>query len=666
MKYFIFLCIICCTSIASAQTLKVIDQDSGEPLVLVTISSENPKVFVTTDAQGEADISAFTDADSIEFQYIGYRTEIVDFASLRNHNFVMELFRSGLSVDNVVVTATRIKQDSRDIPYAVSSLSREEVAFVNPQTAADLLGSSGKVFIQKSQQGGGSPMIRGFATNRLLYTVDGVRMNTAIFRGGNIQNVISLDPFAIQNTDVYFGPSSVIYGSDAIGGVMTFQTLTPKFSPSDQMEISGEILGRYGSANQEKTGHIHLNLGGKKWASMTSVSANDYGDLKMGRHGPDDYLRPFYVERINGEDVVIQNDDPLVQIPSGYQQLNLMQKVRYSPNENWELDYGFHLSTTTDYSRYDRQLRTRNGAPRYGEWSYGPQKWLMNLFELDYKSKNQLFDDLTIRLAQQHFEESRRDRNLNSTLRSVRIEKVEAYSLNVDFLKRFAPESKLYYGLEGVVNDVTSIGIDQDILSGTEEPGPARYPQASWKSYGAYLTYQLMIADGLNWQTGLRYSQFKIDADFDNTFYPFPFTTAKLNKGSVTGSMGLVYRPDPSLSVSGNFATGFRAPNVDDIGKVFDSEPGAVTIPNPDLQAEYAYNVEVGIAKVFSEVVKIDLSAYYTLLDNALVRRNFTLNGQDSIMYDGELSQVQAIQNAAQAKVRGIQAGLEIRLASGL
>jgi hemoglobin/transferrin/lactoferrin receptor protein len=114
-----------------------------------------------------------------------------------------------------------------------------------------------------------------------------------------------------------------------------------------------------------------------------------------------------------------------------------------------------------------------------------------------------------------------------------------------------------------------------------------------------------------------------------------------------------------------NLSTGFRAPNVDDSGKVFDSEPGTVIVPNPDLRPEYAYNVEAGIAKVFGSNVRFDLTGYYTVLDNAMVRRPFTLNGLDSILYDGELSEVQSIQNAAVATVYGLQTGLEVKLPSG-
>lgn len=90
-----------------------------------------------------------------------------------------------------------------------------------------------------------------------------------------------------------------------------------------------------------------------------------------------------------------------------------------------------------------------------------------------------------------------------------------------------------------------------------------------------------------------------------------------------------------------------------------------MVVPNPELQPEFAYNVDLSVAKVFGKTVKIDLTGYYTLLQNALVRRDFILNGQDSILYDGTLSKVQAIQNAAVAHVYGIQAGIEIKLPMG-
>ena len=165
----------------------------------------------------------------------------------------------------------------------------------------------------------------------------------------------------------------------------------------------------------------------------------------------------------------------------------------------------------------------------------------------------------------------------------------------------------------------------------------------------------------LTLQGGLRYNRFILDADFDTTFYPFPFTQANINNGALTGSLGGVIRPTDRFVIKLNAGTAFRSPNVDDIGKVFDSEPGAVTVPNPDLKAEYAYNFDVGMAKVFDDFLKLDVTAYYTILRNALVRRDYTLNGEDSILYEGVLSRVQALQNAAKARVYGLQFGMEVK-----
>jgi hemoglobin/transferrin/lactoferrin receptor protein len=653
---------------ASAQVLTVKDLESGLPLANASLSSEALRVFVTTDLNGQADISGFNGAEKIEIRYFGYKTTIQSYADLLQAQLIVALSPSKISLDQVVISASRWNQNRRDIPSRVSVISAHDVALQNPQTAADLLGASGEVFIQKSQQGGGSPMIRGFSTNRLLYAVDGIRMNTAIFRSGNIQNVISLDPFATERTEVFFGPGSIIYGSDAIGGVMSFETLSPKLAKTDKPLVTGNALSRFSSANKEKTAHFDANVGWKKWALLSSVSSVDYGDLRMGRFGPDEYLRPFYVQRQNSTDIVVTNDDPMVQRPTGYAQINMMQKVRFKPSEKWDIQYAFHYSTTSDYSRYDRQIRLRNGLPRSGEFYYGPQVWIMNNLSITHSASHGLYDQMTIRLARQFFEESRIDRDLNRTERRIRVEKVNATSANVDFLKTLNLKHKLLYGLEAVIDEVKSSGRNVDVSSNKSAVGPSRYPQSTWSSYAAYLNYQWKTTEKLVFQTGFRYNNFVLDADFSNNlaFFPFPFSKAELHNAALTGSLGFVFNPNDDLSISANASTGFRSPNVDDVGKVFDSTPGSVVIPNPDLKAEYAYNFELGIAKIFGDALKIDLTGFYTTLENAMVRRNATLNGESQISFNGTLSQVQSIQNAAVANVYGIQAGLEWKIAKGL
>lgn len=654
------------SNVIKAQVATVSNQENGEKLNGVSFISTNPNLFAESNQDGEIDISKFKESESIEIRRIGFQTLFTSYKKISNNKFNVFLIPSSINLDGVVISASRWEQKSSDIPSKIVSISAEDVQLQNPQTAADLLKASGAVFVQKSQQGGGSPMIRGFATNRLLYTVDGVRMNTAIFRGGNIQNVISLDPFAIENTEVFFGSGSTIYGSDAIGGVMSFKTKEARLSLNDEPYISGNATTRFSSANQEKTMHFDVNIGLKKWAFLSSISHNNFGDLKMGSHGPDEYLRPFYVQRIDSVDKVLSNDDPQIQKPSGYTQYNLMQKVRFQPNENWDFEYAFHFSETSSYSRYDRHIRTRNSLPRYGEWYYGPQKWMMNQISINHSSGSKLYDNLSLRIAQQKFEESRISRDINSDTRERRIEEVDAYSVNADFTKTINDKNKLFYGVEAVWNDVESTGLNDNIASNTTTAAATRYPQSTWHSFGFYVNNQHRFSEKTTLQSGVRLNNYGLNAEFDTSFYSFPFTTAELSKTSLTGNLGLVYKPQETLILSANASTAFRAPNVDDVGKIFDSEPGAVVVPNTNLEAEYAYNFDVGITKMFSNKLKLELNAFYTLLDNALVRRDFTLNGQDSIVYAGEMSRVQAIQNAAVANVYGFQAGIEVILAKGL
>lgn len=648
-----------------SQIVTIKDSETLKPLEYATLHCLGTDDYAVTNQKGRVDVSKFTTCSEIEIRMLGYLPKILSYEKIVNTGNRVYLEQSSITLDQVVISATKWKQPKRDIPVKITTLSAKDISFYNPQTSADLLGNSGEIFIQKSQQSGGSPMIRGFATNRLLISVDGVRMNTAIFRSGNIQNVISIDPFSVEQTEVLFGPGSVIYGSDAIGGVMSFRTLQPKFSEKDSINIMGSAAFRTASANKEMTGHFDVNLGWEKFAMLTSISYNNFGDLRMGSDGPEEYLKNFYVQRIDTLDIAVANSNPEIQNPTAYDQINIMQKFSYKPTEKWELNYNFQYSTGSNNARYDRLIRTKNGLPRSAEWYYGPQEWMMNNFSIENLGHTSIYDNMVIRIAHQHFEESRHDRDFTKSTRYNRYEEVEAISANIDFTKAFTENDRLNYGVEAVYDNVESTGTDEDVITGEKISGPSRYPQSDWSSYAAYLTYNHKFSNKLDISGGVRYNHYILNADFDTTFYPFPFTTAKLNNGAITGSLGFVYNPAEKLSLGFNVSTGFRSPNVDDLGKVFDSEPGSVIVPNPNIEAEYAYNVELSLAKIFGDFIKVEAVGYYIYLDNALVRRDFYLNGLDSIIYDGEISKVMAVQNAAYAQVYGVQAGAEIKLPAG-
>ncbi len=658
-KYFVFVAFLFIQNLF-AQQIVILDAANNEPVSDVAVYNKQKDKSGISNFDGKVSIDNFNSSEIIYFQHTSYAASSISKSEILKNRSIVFLNSQADNLDEIVFSVTKFGQGKRDVPQKILSISAEEARFLQPQTTADLLSNSGKVFVQKSQLGGGSPMIRGFSTNRLLMTVDGVRMNTAIFRSGNIQNILSIDPFVVENTEVILGPGSVVYGSDALGGVMNFHTLQPKFSMQEGLSFSGYAVARYATANEEKTGHIDFNIGFKEWAFLTSISYNDFGNLRMGKHGPDDYLRNFYIETGNGEDVQVPNEEPLVQTPTAYNQVSVAQKVRFMPNERWDFAANFIFSTTSDYSRYDRLTRERDGNLKSTEWYYGPQIWFSGNLQVENKSNSSLYDKSKIIVAYQKFEESRNDRNVNDAEFFTNEDNVDAISTSLDFTKNLNSVS-LFYGAEYVYNKVNSTGCVTDISTGDEEETTSRYPDgATWQSYAAYASISWKISPKFSLQSGLRYSRFLIDATFDDRFYDFPFSDTQINTGNLTGSLGVSYQANEILGLRANFGTAFRAPNIDDIGKIFDSEPGSVVVPNPDLKAEYAYNGEIGANLNFSNVLKIDVATFYTKLENALVRRDFNLNGETEIEYQGELSNVQAIQNASDARVYGFEAGLEI------
>ncbi|MEM6516512.1 MAG: TonB-dependent receptor [Bacteroidota bacterium] len=664
MRNYLLVTFILSVFISFSQQIQVLEEETNLPISGVAIFNLKKSKSVITDIDGRADLAKFSDSEMILFQNILYYQVSIQKSELRQSNFKVILIPKIEDLNQVVISASRFKQNKRDIPQSIVSIDANDVKFQTPQTSADMLENTGNIYVQKSQLGGGSPMIRGFSTNRLLITVDGVRMNNAIFRGGNLQNVISIDPFTLQNTEITLGAGSVVYGSDAIGGVMSFYTKKPKLSYTDSLEVQASAIGRYASANFEKTGHFDVNLGIKKWAFLSSISYSGFDDLKMGSHGPDDYLRPEYIETVNGVDVVIQNEDPRVQVPTGYDQLNLMQKIHFEPRGDLNFDFGLHYSTTSEFSRYDRLNRMDGDNLRSAEWNYGPQRWfLANLQMTKLSSNSNFYDKIQANISYQNFQESRFDRDFQSEIRNIREEAVDAYSFNLDMEKRLSSKNSFYYGLEYIYNKVNSVGFETNISSGLTSPTVSRYPNgADWQSIAAYFSYKYKPSNKLVLQTGLRYNHIAINASFEenNQFLNLPFEGKNLDNGALTGSAGISWMPNEMIHWRVNASTAFRAPNIDDIGKVFDSEPGSVVVPNQNLRPEYAYGGELGLTLNFNAVFKLDLATYYTFLDDALVRRDFTLSGESEIDYDGEPSNVQAIQNASKAWIYGLEVGAEI------
>ena len=639
---------------SQAQSIEVINAKTGKHLEGVLLISDN--YTAQTDEQGVVDLGQFANSDEILFQHSSFLKYVSTKKKIIKQGKIVLLIEDPVRIDEVLISVNRWEQSRTEIPHKIKSIRKEEVLHYNPQTTADLLETKGGIFIQKSQMGGGSPMIRGFSANRILLVIDGIRMNNAIYRSGNLHNVISLDANSIENTEIIFGPGSVIYGSDALGGVMSFNTLKPKLSTQQGFKNSNQIMTRYSSANFEKTIHGNFNFGTKKLAAIISTTYADFDDLRMGSNGPDEYLRTEYVltQKHGIDDQVIQNKNSKIQKYTAYSQFNILGKLRYRPNEIFEINLSANHSQTFEIPRYDCLIVYRNNVLRYGDWYYGPQKWSLFSGQFQYQKKHTFFDKLNILTGYQLYTESRNDRSLNSFELRNRQENLSIFSLNIDFGKTINKQSNIFYGFESYLNNINSKGILKNLLNDNSETIASRYPNKSdYGSLAGYISYKFNHKNKFILQAGSRITHTWLNGKFDSRFYNFPFDGFNLKNSAVNGNIGIVWHPTNEWQINVNASTGFRSPNIDDVAKVFDSESGNVIVPNPNLKPEYARNFEIGIIRSYTNKARIELTGFYTLLKDAMVRRDFLLNGLDSILYDGVLSQVEALTNAESALIYG-------------
>ncbi len=574
--------------------------------------------------------------------------------------------------NETVVSANRSTEKRKDVAQKIQVIRAAEIQFQQQTSMADVLANSGSIFVQKSQLGGGSPIIRGFETNKVLLVVDGIRMNNAIYRGGHLQNVLTLDQANLDRAEVLFGPGSVIYGSDAIGGVMSFQTKKPLFSTSDELLVRSAAYMRGFSAGAGYAANAQVNVGAKRFASLTSISYSNFGDLRQGKNRSAAMgnlgFRPWYVTQVNGQDSMMVNTDSSLQVGSGYTQYDLLQKFSFVQKSGVQHHLNLQLSNSGNIDRYDRLTLMSGAKPKFAEWYYGPQYRLLAAYTLELSNATKCYDNARIILAYQGIEESRMDRRFQKASLNHRIEQLDIYTLNADFMKKWGAH-ELRYGAEAYLNQVNSTAFAEDINTGEQTTIDTRYPDGGSSMQGAaiYASHTFEVSDQLIINDGIRFSQVGLQAKFvDQTFFPFPFNQIQQNHLALNGNLGLIYMPQTKWRISLNGSTAFRAPNVDDLTKVFESVPGSVIVPNPELLPEYAYNAELGLQYQFMKKSTIGVNAYQTYLTNALTVQNGTFNGADSVLYDGQMSQVLMTTNKGRAYVRGFEVFLQAELTNNL
>ena len=649
-----------------SQEALVLDGISGFPLEGVALFNIDKTKAIVTNQEGKAPLELFSEKETITVQFYGFETIEINLSAEEFKNGVtLMLEPKDQALDEVILSVARNATTRKQIAEKVTVINAKTIELQRPATGAELVGLSPGVRIQKSQGGGGSPVIRGFEANRILMVVDGVRMNNAIYRSGHLQNAITINPNIIERVEVVYGSSSIGYGSDALGGVIHYYTKSPLIN-SEQKTSSSSFSSDFSSASNATVNSFSTEMSFKKWASLTSVSYSNFGDIRIGKNRIHGYsiwgLTPFYSDnsRTNFNPKQLENENPLIQKNTGYNQLDLFQKFLIQLNNENQLVLNFQYSGSSDISRYDKLVEERNGSLRYAEWYYGPQKRLLIAPQLKLFPQKKFLNSGKITFAYQALEESRNSRSFGSLTRKIQKESVAVWSLNGDFEFSLTDQHSFSYGFEGTYNKVKSFAFGKDLIVqqnnitglSPSSPFPTRYPSkgSSYDSFAGFINWIWDFNKKLTLNLGLRFTNTNLEAMWKE-YYNINalLEIVNLDATAITQTLALTFRPSEKIQWNAIISNGFRNPNIDDVGKIRESN-GDLVVPNRFLFPEYAYNFELGLTHYLSKAKNyFSIRGFTTLISRHIGRSNYIIFADTStpdnntILYNGE--EVQTIAN---------------------
>ncbi len=469
------------------------------------------------------------------------------------------------TLDAIQVTATRRAENATDVPQAVTVVSEAELRKRTGQTNADLLHGDIGTFVQQTTPGQAVVIVRGLKGSEVLHMVDGFRLNNAFFRNAPNQYPALIDPLMIDQIEVVRGPASVLYGSDAMGGVV--QMLSPQTRYSDGgWDQSGRLRTRYASADSSSITRVEYAGHNDRFSIQGGAT---YQDVNLLRVGGDGRVLPF----------------------TAYTSRFADAKIGFVPAEGHELIASFQYARQPKTPRYDELVPGFGQTlPGSAEFLFKPQERYFAQLKYKFDVETAAFDRGAISIGRQDIVDNRLNRDFGTVNRDIEDNRSELIGFTAQFEKTLNAHY-LTYGFERYDDEVSSARRRVNISTGALSARPSRYPNGStMDSSGIFIADDLKLSDRLDVSAGLRYSRVKIDLP--------PVINATgviLNPRKLTGNLGFNFVLFDGLHLVGNYGRGFRAPNVFDLG-TFGTRPGnRFNIPNANLKPETVDSVDFGL-----------------------------------------------------------------------
>lgn len=526
--------------------------------------------------------------------------------------------------ETIVVTADRYETDPLESGRAISFVLKQRMEEISPRTTPDILNDHPGVFLQKTNHGGGQPIIRGRYGNQILLLYDGIRINNSIFRGGNNQYLNTIGPLMLERVEILHGPGSVEFGSDAIGGAVN---VIPQDPFGDWIEDQGSLVGfrtQLATTDNETTGQLYAKGLVDRLAGGIAVSYSDFGDLNaggdVGTQAYTGYQQSTYDSQLAYK---ISAHQDLKLVYSGVRQINVPRTDVFTPEDRFY---------------YDEQFR--------------------DLVYAKYRARKLGETDLAIDAAlsvQSHRERWRRTRIDKGKEERQRID-VTTLGGWAQLLAPVSDEHTIACGVD-VYHDWVSSGQSDWKLDGSFDSYKRGKlaPRAYYTLMGLYLRDEWSLAPELLLKVGGRVTGYFARVPEEEVV-----GSIESQSFGAVGSLSTLWRLSKILNLNAGVHQGFRTPNIYDLtatGKF----AGGFDVANPNLKPERATTYEVGF-KIGHNRFSGSLFYYYTYLDHQINRTPWTING--SSQFEG--LDVYHRENIDSAAVQGIELSGSLLVIPGL
>lgn len=522
-------------------------------------------------------------------------------------------------LEQVIVSATRNKTSISILPYSANTISRRNLDLYQYRTTPEALVGLTGIFVQKTNHGGGSAFIRGLTGNQTLILVDGIRLNNSTVRYGPNQYLNTIDPYTISKIEIARGTGSVQYGSDALGGVLQVFTNDPSFNTKKRFRSS--VTGKAATQNMEYNGRAELEFQSEKLAVLAGYSNKQFGNLVGG-------------------------DTTGVQSPSGYKEHSYDLKLKWKPYQNTTLTIARQYLEQKDVPLYHR-VKLEN----YDYYMFAPQRRLLNYAKIDVNSNNKWINRIEFITSLQNIFESRQYQKNGNTNRFNEEDKIQTFGAVVDITSNVAKKWTANTGIEYYYDKVNSNKqqISNSNNSITNQRG--LYPDnATSGNFSLYTLHHISI-NRFDIEGGLRYNNIIINIPDSITGSLQP-ENVTIKPSSLVTNIALLYHISREHSVYSSFSTGYRAPNIDDMGTL-----GLVDfryeIPAYDLKPEKSFNTEAGY-RFIRKQVEAEACIYYMHLSNLITR--VQKSGRQVNGYN-----VYAKENSQESFIRGAEISVNYR-----